>query len=107
QVLRRTADGGVAEELVPLTDGGGTFDACVGADRGAGADGDLRSDQHVCADLDAGGELRLIADDRCGMDSSHMDYCGLSVMTLSISASATTTPSTVATPRMRMVFERL
>src|SRR5205085_5377305 len=71
------------------------------SDERAGADGDARSDDDVRSDADVAGDHGVAADLR-----ARIDHFGLSVITLSSSASATSLPSTFASPRTLIVVAR-
>ena len=104
QILRRDADGGVREEDVVLADPGGPFEEVVGHQARARADFDVRADDAVGADFGGLGNPRAGVHDGGGMDRTSSDlsarrhFSSLSASLHMTSASATTTPSTVATP---------
>ena len=91
-------------EDVALADRDRTLDARERPDHAAAADGHVRADDGVRADLGVVCHGGVGADERRRMNVRH--YLGLSTMMLSISASATTLPSTVAVPLTLIVFER-
>src|SRR6185369_4342432 len=91
-------------EDIALADRDWSLDARERADHAAAADGHVRADDRVRADLGVAGHGGVGADERRGMNVRH--YFGLSTMMLSISASATVAPSTLATPLTLIVFER-
>ena len=95
EILRLGPHRGELEHAVPLADPGAALDDRVRPDGGPGADLDLGANHRVGADLDGGVKPRPGCDDGRGVDA----HRSLSTTVARNSPSATTSPSTLATPR--------
>src|SRR6185369_1463974 len=99
EVLGLCAHRGELEDLVPLAEAGAPLDDRVGPDRRPSADLHPGADDRVRPHLDGGMQLRSRGDDGRGMDA----HRSLSTTVARNSPSATTSPSTFATPRVFMM----
>ena len=93
QILRWTTDRNLSVKDVALADDCRSLDPAECTNFGTYSDRDARADDRVWADFHAVAECRFAADDR-----RRMNHGSLGTIRLSISASATVSPLTVATP---------